>query len=65
METLGVLFLILIMGMAFWVLTFLIVFIGGWICLGFIEKISPRLAYALIGHCEEKASGKNRQDTQS
>ncbi len=50
METLAVLFLILIMAMAFWILTFLVIFIFGWLVLGIIEKINPRLAYAFIGY---------------
>jgi len=38
------------MAMAFWILTFLVIFIFGWLVLGIIEKINPRLAYAFIGY---------------
>jgi len=50
METLGVLFLIGILGMAFWMLVFLAVFIPGWFCMNMLEKVNPRLAHILVGY---------------
>ena len=49
METIGILFFFLIAGMAFWLLIFLISFIGIWVGLLGLDKLSPKLVENLIG----------------
>lgn len=44
METLGILFFLCVMGLGFWVLIFLALFVPFWIKLLIIEKINPKLA---------------------
>jgi len=53
-ETLAVLFLFLILGMAFWLLIFLVLFISGWISLNLLEKVNPKLAHILVGYPDKE-----------
>jgi len=53
METLGVLTFLAIIGMAFWLLIFLALFIPFWITLFFVQQINPKLANRLVGSKED------------
>jgi hypothetical protein len=56
METIGVLFFFFIFGMAFWILIFLSLFIGAWLSLLGLEKISPSLVENILGHKQSSES---------
>ena len=44
METIGVLFAICVLGLGFWLLILLALFVGYWVKLTIIEKFNPELA---------------------
>ena len=55
METLGVLFFVLVLGMGFWILIFLMtIVIPYWITLLIVEKFNPELAAKLAFYNDKK-----------
>jgi len=53
-KFLGFLVFVLVATMGFGMLIFLAMFIGYWLTLLFVEKMSPKLAHKMIGHKEEE-----------
>lgn len=54
MKIWGFVVFLLVAGMAFWLLTFVALFVGYWISINGLSKISPKLAHKIAGVKEEE-----------